>query len=69
MAIGDGMSHSYKRLPTVIAGKGGGTIRSGRYVPKVTGSQGDLLTGILARAGVPMTKPVGRGTKMLAELS
>jgi hypothetical protein len=38
-------------------------------VPKVTGTQGDLLTGILARAGVPMTKPVGRGTKMLAELS
>jgi hypothetical protein len=67
--LGDGMSHSMKRLPTVIAGKGGGTIRSGRYVPKITGHQGDLLTGVLARAGVPMPKPVGRGSKMLAELS
>ena len=67
--LGDGMSHSLKRLPTVIAGKGGGTIRSGRYVPNIKGHQGDLLTGILARAGVPMNKPIGRGTKMLAELS
>ncbi len=67
--LGDGDSHTMKRLPTVIAGGGGGTIRSGRYVPNVKGHQGDLLTGILARAGVPMSKPVGRGTKMLAELS
>jgi hypothetical protein len=67
--LGDGHNHTWKRLPTVIAGRGGGTIRSGRYVPKVTGNQGDLLTGILTRAGVPMPKPVGSGTKMLAELS
>jgi len=67
--LGDGHNHAWQRLPTVIAGGGGGTIRSGRYVPKVTGNQGDLLTGILARAGVPMPKPVGFGTKMLPELS
>ena len=67
--LGDGHGHTTTRLPTVIAGGGGGTIRSGRYVPKVTGNQGDLLTGILARAGVPMPKPIGCGTKMLPELS
>jgi hypothetical protein len=55
--LGDGHGHTTTRLPTVIAGGGGGTIRS------------DLLTGILARAGVPMPKPIGCGTKMLAELS
>ncbi len=67
--LGDGHNHAWTRLPTIIAGGGGGTIRTGRYVPKVTGNQGDLLTGILTRAGVPMPKPVGFGTKMLAELS
>jgi hypothetical protein len=67
--LGDGHGHTTTRLPTVIAGGGGGTIRTGRYVPKVTGNQGDLLTGILTRAGVQLAKPVGCGTKMLAELS
>ena len=65
----DSHNHAGTRLPTVIAGGGGGSIRSGRYVPKVTGNQGDLLTGILTRAGVPMPKPVGFSTKMLPEWS
>lgn len=68
---GSGMDegwHSFKRLPTIIAGKGGGTIRTGRYA-KANGNIGDLLMGILARAGVPMDKPIGCGTKLLAELA
>ncbi len=68
---GSGMDqgwHSFKRLPTIIAGKGGGTIRTNRYA-KANGNIGDLLTAILARAGVPVDKPVGCGTKLLAELS
>jgi hypothetical protein len=66
--LGDGDSHTHQRLPTLIAGKGGGTVKPGRYV-KGHGNQGDLLTAILARAGVKLAKPVGIGTKLLQELS
>jgi len=66
--LGDGDSHTHKRLPTILAGKGGGTVKPGRYV-KVNGNQGDLLSAILARAGVKLAKPIGIGTKLLAELS
>ncbi len=65
----DGNNHSNRRLPSIIAGKGGGTIRTGRYVPKCNGNHGDLLTAILARAGVPLEKPIGIGTKLLPDLS
>ena len=65
----DGNNHSNRRLPSIIAGKGGGTIRTGRYVPKASGNHGDLLTAILARAGVPIGKPVGAGTRLLPDLS
>ncbi len=67
--MGHGQYHTTSRLPTIIAGKGGGTIRTGRYVQKVNGNQGDLLTAILARAGVPIEKPIGIGTKMMPDLS
>jgi hypothetical protein len=67
--LGDGHNHTWKRLPTIIAGKGGGTIKTGRYVQKCNGNQGDLLTAMLTRAGVPMTQPIGFGTKMLPDLS
>jgi hypothetical protein len=66
--LGDGDSHTHKRLPTLIAGKGGGTVKPGRYV-KGQGNQGDLLSAMLARAGVKLAKPIGIGTKLLAELS
>jgi hypothetical protein len=68
-ALGDGDSHTHQRLPTIIAGKGGGTIKTGRYVPKCQGNLGDLLTAILARAGVKLPKPIGCGTKLLPDLS
>ena len=67
--LGDGHNHTWKRLPTIIAGGGGGTIKTGRYIPKCTGNQGDLLTALLARAGVPLDKPIGFGTKAMPDLS
>jgi hypothetical protein len=66
--LGDGDSHTHQRLPLIIAGKGGGTVKGGRYV-KAHGNQGDLLTSILARAGVKLARPIGIGTKMIPELS
>lgn len=67
--LGDGDNHSNRRLAAIVAGKAGGTIRTDRYVPKVSGNQSDLLTGLLARVGVPLDKPFGNGTGMLAELT
>ncbi len=54
MGIGleDGNNHSRDNLPFIIAGKGGGTIKSGRYLPDTKGNQGDLLTTILGCAGI-----------------
>jgi len=60
--------HTNQRLPTILAGRGGGTVRPGRYA-KCKGNIGDLLTAILARAGVPLDKPIGCGTKLLPDLS
>jgi hypothetical protein len=67
--LGDGFSHTNTDLPTILAGRGGGTVRTGRYVPKISGNHGDLLTAILARVGVPLKKPIGIGTRILPDLA
>jgi len=50
----DGNKHTRENLPFIIAGKGGGSINTGRFIDNVKGNQGDLLTTILACAGVPL---------------
>ncbi len=60
--------HAFRRLPTIIAGRGGGTIRTGRHV-KVKGNIGDLQSALLARVGVQLDKPIGCGTRLLPDLS
>ena len=67
--MGHGMKHSLENLPTIVAGRGGGTIRTGRYVPACTGSFCDLLIGALARAGVTLNDPFGDGTRALPDLA
>jgi hypothetical protein len=64
----DGNKHTRENLPFVIAGKGGGSIKTGRFLPDVKGNQGDLLTTLLACAGVPIDRPVGIATKQLEEI-
>ncbi len=61
----DGNEHTRENLPFIIAGKGGGSIRTGRYLPDIEGNQGDLLTTLLACAGVPIDRPVGIATKQI----
>ena len=39
----DGNKHKRENLPFVIAGKGGGTLKTGHFLPDVKGNQGDLL--------------------------
>ena len=64
----DGNKHTRQNLPFVIAGKGGGSIKTGRFLPDTKGNQGDLLTTLLACAGIPIDRPVGNATKQLEEI-
>jgi hypothetical protein len=64
----DGNKHTRENLPFIIAGKGGGSINTGRFLPNTKGNQGDLLTTLLACAGVPMDRPIGIATKQITEM-
>ena len=64
----DGNKHSRENLPFIVAGKGGGSIHTGRFLPNTKGNQGDLLTTLLACAGVPLDRPIGIATKELSEM-
>jgi hypothetical protein len=66
--MGDGDKHNHHNLPTILAGGGGGTIRSGRHVRQCAGNFCDLLMAMLARAGSPV-EALGDGTKLLPDLS
>jgi hypothetical protein len=64
----DGNKHSRENLPFIIAGKGGGSINTGRFLPDASGNQGDLLTTLLSCAGVPIDRPIGIATKQITEI-
>jgi len=65
----DGNKHARENLPFIIAGKGGGTINTGRLLTDTKGNQGDLLTTLLACAGIPLDRPIGIATKQLKEMT
>ena len=65
----DGNKHRRENLPFIIAGKGGGTINTGRFLTNIRGNQGDLLTTLLACAGVQHDRPVGIGTKRISQMT
>jgi hypothetical protein len=64
----DGNKHTRENLPFILAGKGGGSIKTGRYLAHTQGNQGDLLTTLLACVGIPIDRPVGIATKQIEEL-
>jgi hypothetical protein len=64
----DGNKHARENLPFIIAGKGGGSINTGRFLADTKGNQGDLLTTLLACAGVPLDRPIGIATKQIKEM-
>ncbi len=61
----DGDKHSRQNLPFIVAGRGGGSINTGRFLPDVQGNQGDLLTTLLTCAGIPLDRPIGIATKQI----
>src|SRR6185295_17572443 len=64
----DGNKHSRENLPFILAGKGGGALNTGRFLPDAKANQGDLLTTLLACAGIPIERPVGIATKRIKEM-
>lgn len=64
----DGNKHSRENLPFILAGKGGGSLKTGCYLPDVKGNQGDLLGTLLTCAGIPLDRPIGIAEKPLPEL-
>jgi len=67
-AISDGNRHNHDDLPVLLAGKGGGTIKSGRHVkyPKNT-PMNNLFLSMLDRMQVPV-QSLGDSTGRLADL-
>jgi hypothetical protein len=65
----DGNKHTRENLPFILAGGGGGALRTGRFLTGISGNQGDLLGTLLACVGVPLDRPIGIGTKQLPELT
>jgi hypothetical protein len=65
----DGNKHTRENLPFILAGRGGGTLKTGRFLTGVSGNQGDLLGTLLHCAGVPLDRPMGIATKQLPELT
>ncbi|MYB54665.1 MAG: DUF1552 domain-containing protein [Acidobacteriia bacterium] len=61
----DGNQHTRENLPFVLAGRGGGSINTGRFLPDTEGNQGDLLTTLLVCAGIPIDRPIGIATKQI----
>jgi hypothetical protein len=64
----DGNKHTRANLPFILAGRAGGALRTGRFLPGSGGNQGDLLGTLLTVAGIPLDRPVGIATKLLPEL-
>ena len=64
----DGNKHTRQNLPFILAGRGGGSLRTGRFLPDVKANQGDLLVTLLACMGVPLDRPLGIATGLIKEL-
>jgi hypothetical protein len=64
----DGNKHRRENLPFIIAGSGGGAVKTGRFLSDTKGNQGDLLTTLLSCAGVPLDRPIGMATKQITEI-
>ncbi|GJM27350.1 MAG: hypothetical protein DHS20C16_37650 [Phycisphaerae bacterium] len=67
--IGDGNRHNHDNLPIILAGGGGGTIKTGRHIafPEKT-PMNNLYLSMLDRMGIP-TEFLGDSTGKLEQLS
>lgn len=67
--LGDGNRHNHDNLPVLVAGRGGGSIRSGRHVQfERETPMTNLFLSLLDRVGAP-TERLGDSTGLLGQLS
>jgi hypothetical protein len=67
--IGDGNRHNHDDLPVLLAGKGGGSIQSGRHVRFESNTpMTNLYLSMLERVGAPAQR-IGDSTGMLGQLA
>jgi len=68
-AIEDGMSHAHHDLPVLLAGRGGGTLRSGRHIRYAKNTpMANLFLSMLDRMGAPAER-FGDSTGRLDQLA
>ena len=68
-AIEDGMSHAHHDLPVLLAGRGGGTLQSGRHIRYAKNTpMANLFLSMLDRMGAPAER-FGDSTGRLDQLS
>jgi hypothetical protein len=51
--VGDPPSHDHRRIPFIIAGSGGGSFKTGRYVDFKGKPHHSLLVSLLNAYGIP----------------
>lgn len=66
-AIADGNKHTHENLPVILAGHGGGTFTTGRYLKATSQPMSNLFVSMLNRFGVE-TKSFGDSTGTLEQL-
>ncbi len=66
--ISDGDHHNHDKLPILLAGRGGGTIKPGRHIKYEKTPLNNLFLSMLDRVGVP-TASLGDSTGKLNDLS
>ena len=67
-AIADGNLHTHSNLPVILAGEGGGTLRTGRYVEVKPQPMTNLFLGMLDHLDVPGVESFGDSTGRLHEI-
>ncbi len=66
--ISDGNEHSHDNLPTIVAGRGGGTITPGRHLKFDTTPMSNFYVSLLNRMGVK-TERFGDSTGALEAIA
>jgi hypothetical protein len=51
-AMGDGNQHNFVDIPTLVFGKGGGALKTGRHIRRQDVPMTNLLLAVLDKAGV-----------------
>ena len=64
----NGNKHHRENLPFIIDGKGSDSVNTCKFRPGIKGNQGDLLTTLVACAGLPLNSPIGIATKQITEI-